>query len=233
MVVKKKGKIVMSISIGISCFFLAMVMFMQFKVVNQTDITSIENMRESELRAELSNWKEKYEDVVAKNEEVNKTLQEYRNKEKSDNETSDLLQKELEQINLELGKTDVEGEGITITLKETQNNDTAITADDLLVIVNALKLAGAEAISINEERIINTSDIVEINNSFIKINGQRILAPYVIKAIGPQTYLESSLLGSGGYVDELKNNGYEVSIEKSTKINITKYKDEIKSKYMQ
>ena len=233
MIVKKKGKIVMSISIGLSCFVLAMVMFMQFKVVNETDITSIENMRESELRAELSNWKDKYDDVNTRNEEVKKTIEEYTNKEKSDNETSKLLQKELEQINLELGKTDVEGEGITITLKETQNNDTAITADDLLVIVNALKLAGAEAISINEERIINNTDIVEINNSFIKVNGQRILAPYVIKAIGPQTYLESSLLGSGGYVDELKNNGYEVSIEKGSKISINKYEDEIKSKYMQ
>lgn len=233
MIAKKKGKIVMSISIGLSCFVLTMVMFMQFKVVNQTDITSIETMRESELRAELSNLKEKYEDVNTKNEEVNKTLQEYRNKEKSDNETSTLLQKELQQINIELGKTNVEGEGVTITLKETHNNDTTITADDLLVIVNALKLAGAEAISINEERIINISDIVEINNSFIKINGRRILAPYVIKAIGPQTYLESSLLGSGGYIDELKSNGYEVSIEKSSKISINKYADEIKSKYMQ
>ena len=132
-----------------------------------------------------------------------------------------------------LPEIDENNEGITITLKETQNNDTAITADDLLVIVNALKLAGAEAISINEERIINTSDIVEINNSFIKVNGQRILAPYVIKSIGPQTYLESSLLGSGGYADELRNNGYEVSIEKNSRISITKYEDEIKSKYMQ
>lgn len=233
MVIKKKGKIVMAISIGLSCFVLAMVMFMQFKVVDQTDITSIENMRESELRAELSNWKEKYEDVNTRNEELNKTLKEYQDKEKSDNETSKLLQTELNQINLELGKTDVKGEGITITLKETNNTDTAITADDLLVIVNSLKLAGAEAISINEERIINTTDIVEINNTFIKVNGQRILSPYVIKAIGPQVYLESSLLGNGGYVDELKKNGYDVTIEKGSKINIKKYEDELKSKYMQ
>lgn len=233
MIVKKKGKIVMAISIGLSCFVLAMVMFMQFKVVNQTDITSIENMRESELRAELSNWKEKYEDVNTRNEELNKTLREYQDKEKSDNETSKLLQTELAQINLELGKTDVKGEGITITLKETNNTDTAITADDLLVIVNSLKLAGAEAISINEERVINTTDIVEINNSFIKVNGQRILAPYVIKAIGPQSYLESSLLGNGGYADELKKNGYDVTIEKGSKISIKKYEDELKSKYMQ
>ena len=233
MVIKKKGKIVMAISIGLSCFVLAMVMFMQFKVVDQTDITSIENMRESELRAELSNWKEKYEDVNTRNEELNKTLKEYQDKEKSDNETSKLLQTELNQINLELGKTDVKGEGITITLKETNNTDTAITAGDLLVIVNSLKLAGAEAISINEERIINTTDIVEINNTFIKVNGQRILSPYVIKAIGPQVYLESSLLGNGGYVDELKKNGYDVTIEKGSKINIKKYEDELKSKYMQ
>ena len=220
---KKKGKVVMAISIGISCFALTMVMSMQFKVVDQTDITSIENMRESELRAELSNWKDKYEDVNTRYEEVDKTIKEYKNQEKSDNEKSKLLQAELSQINLELGKTDVTGEGITITLKETNNTDTAITADDLLVIVNSLKLAGAEAISINEERVINTTDIVEINNTFIKVNGQRILSPYIIKAIGEQTYLESSLLGNGGYVDELKKNGYEVTIEKNSKINIKKY----------
>ena len=233
MIVKKKGKIVMAISIGISCFALSMVMFMQFKVVNQTDITSIENMRESELRTELSNWKEKYEDVNTRYEEVEKTVQEYQDKEKSDNEKSKLLQTELKQINMELGKTDVTGEGITITLKETENNDTAITADDLLVIVNALKLAGAEAISINEQRIINMTDIVNVNDSVIYVNQQRILAPYVIKAIGDSTNLESTLLGNGGYIELLKNSGFDVTIEQDDNVTIPKYNKEITYKYMQ
>lgn len=233
MVVKKKRKIFMAVSIGLAALVLSMVMFMQFKVVNQTDLTSIENMRETELRGELSNWKSKYEEVDSRYQEVTKTMQEYKDKEKSDNETSDLLKSELDQINMQLGKTDVVGEGITITLKDTNNTDTAITADDLLVIVNSLKLAGAEAISINEERVVNSTDIVEISNSFIKVNGQRILAPYIIKAIGSQSYLESSLLGNGGYVDQLKTAGYDVTIEKSTKVNIGKYEDELTSKYMQ
>ena len=56
-------KIVMSITIGIACFALMLVMFMQFKVVQETDITSIETMRESELRLELSSWNEKYEEL--------------------------------------------------------------------------------------------------------------------------------------------------------------------------
>ena len=41
-----REKIVMSITIGIACLALMLVMFMQFKVVKQTDITSIESMRE-------------------------------------------------------------------------------------------------------------------------------------------------------------------------------------------
>ena len=223
----KKGKITMSIAISIACFVLVLVMSMQFKIVNQTDITAIENMRETELRTELANWKAKYEEIEAK-------IAEYQQTKQSNEETEKLVDTELEQVNMTLGKTDIEGEGIEVILRETENEEISnINAADLLVIVNALKLAGAEAISINDERIINMSDIVTINDTFVKINGQRILAPYVIKAIGNQTYLESALLGNGGYVDELKKIGQNVSIEKINKLKINKYNDEIKIKYMQ
>ena len=66
----KKGKITMTITIGIACFALVMVMTMQFKIVNETDITSIENMRETELRTELANWKQKYEETNTQYEEI-------------------------------------------------------------------------------------------------------------------------------------------------------------------
>lgn len=48
----KKGKKTMMVTIGIACFALSCVTFMQFKIVNETDITSIETMREGELRTE-------------------------------------------------------------------------------------------------------------------------------------------------------------------------------------
>lgn len=233
----KKGKITMAVAISIACFALVLVMSMQFKIVNQTDITAIENMRETELRTELANWKAKYEETEAQYQEITGKIKEYKETKQSNEETEKLVDTELEQINMTLGKTDVEGEGIEIILRETENDEMGnIKADNLLLIVNALKLAGAEAISINEERIINMSDIVTINtvnNSFIKVNGQRILAPYEIKAIGNQTYLESALLGNGGCVDELKKLGYNVSIEKVNKLKIIKYEDEMKTKYME
>ena len=230
----KKGKIPLTIVIAIACFSLVCVMCMQFKIVNQTNITAIENMRESELRTKLTNWKAKYEETEEKYQETQTMLEEYRQKKESNEETNELVEQELEQANMSLGTTDVEGEGIEVILRETENSEIGqINSSDLLAIVNALKLAGAEAISINDERIINMTDIFTINNSFIKVNGQRILAPYIIKAIGNQTYLESGLLGNGGYVDELKKLGHDISIEKINRLKILKYNDEITIKYME
>ena len=81
----KKGKITMIITIGISCFALSLIMSMQFKIVNETDITSIENMREAELRTELANWKSKYEETHEKYEEVLDKIEEYKKTSKYDN----------------------------------------------------------------------------------------------------------------------------------------------------
>lgn len=229
----KKGKITMTITMVIACFALALVMSMQFKIASETDITSIENMREAELRTELANWKSKYEEVNKKYEETTSKIDEYKQNKESNEDTEKLVDDELQQVNMQLGKVDVQGEGIEVTLRETDNEEISrITADDLILIVNALKVSGAEAISINDERIINMSDMVDINESFIKINGQRIVAPYIIKAIGNQSYLESSLISNGGPVDEMKKIGQDVSITKSNKVIVPKYNKEIKIKYM-
>ena len=73
----KKERLVMAITVGIACFALMLVMFMQFKVVKQTDITAIENMRESELRVELSSWKEKYDELKERHELITKEFSSY------------------------------------------------------------------------------------------------------------------------------------------------------------
>ena len=228
----KKGKMTMTITIGIACFALVTVMMMQFKVVNETDITEIENMQEAELKTELANWKTRYEEIDAQYEETTQRIEEYKSDEVSNNEASQLVREELEQTNTLLGLTDVHGEGIVITLKSGEGI-TAISADDLLIIVNALKFAGAEAISINDERIVNTTDIVDIlDGSFIKVNGQRILEPYVIKVIGNQSHMESAVTGNGGKVEELRTLGHHIAIEKDNDITIGKYNGEVETKYI-
>ena len=70
-----KGKLTITISIGLTAVIFATVMFAQFKTVEQTNITEIEAMRESELRTELSSWKAKYDEINLKYEEISKKVE--------------------------------------------------------------------------------------------------------------------------------------------------------------
>ena len=234
-----KEKLVMSITIGIACFALMLVMFMQFKVVQQTDITAIETMKESDLRLELKSWNEKYDELNGKYEELVSKINEYKTEKESDAQTAQLLQTELEQLNEELGKTDVEGEGIVIQLTDkggTQLSEDVlvdnITSRQLLTIINELFSAGAEAISLNGHRITAMTAIYEIGTEFIKVNGDKITSPYVINAIGNADYLKSAVSGKGGGVDELKELGHETSVDTSKKVKIEKYDKDMTSKYI-
>ena len=111
--------------------------------------------------------------------------------------------------------------------------ESSITADDLITLVNELRFAGAEAISINGVRIMPMTDIVDIDSYIIIKPSQRIVSPYVVKAIGNQTYLVSTLcLKNSGYVDKYNNSGKSVKLEKQRNIKITKYTGNMDIKYM-
>ena len=216
-----KDKIIMSTIIGLICALLVAVILTQFKIVEETDITGIQTAREEELQTMLSGWKTKYEEIEEKMLETNKKIEEYRETMNTDREAREVLQKELEQTNLEVGKTAVVGEGIIITLSN--NEEKEIEASDLRTLVNELKLAGAEAISINEKRILNMTEIVDVGGRIL-INEDRVVSPYVVKAIGDQTYLSSALsLKTSGFIDSYKKLGKTVEMRKENNIEIRAY----------
>ena len=239
-----REKIVMSITIGIACLALMLVMFMQFKVVKQTDITSIESMREEELRTELADYRKKYSEIQEKYEETINKITEYQTEKESDEKTAKLLQNELEELSTYLGMTDVQGEGITIILtdnggNELKNSDEKIVSVSSLDLLRVIRdLLSAEAISINDQRIIGNSDIFLIGSSgtpFIQVNGQRITSPYVIKAIGNKAYLESAVSISSSMLQALKEEGHGVEIQTSgynRPVVIKAYTGTIDKKYM-
>ncbi len=238
----KKGKITITITIGLACFVLVLIIFMQFKVVNQTDISSIDTMKEEELRTELSNWKAKYEEAEQKYKEITDTLKKYKEESTSSGKTKANLQEELDNLELLLGITDVEGKGIEILLKDPENmeaiekeehTEQRITASELMIIVNYLKDAGAEAISINNQRIVNKTDFTQINDTtYIKINSQMVTAPFTIKAIGDPEYLKASIIGTG-YINKIKGWGQTIEFNEPRKVTINKYNGTMDYKYIE
>lgn len=225
-----KEKVILSISIGCVALILTMVMFTQFKTIEQTDIVAIETMRETELRTELADWKAKYEEVGLKLEDTNQKLEEYHKQMTSEEDAVELLRKEVDEAHKFLGYTDVQGEGIIVTLED--NSLTNIDSSDLLSLVNELKLAGAEAIAINEERIVASTDIALINNRIVLVNGKRISGPYLVKAIGDMKYLESAITIKGGYIDSQKAYDKTISYRTESNLVINQYGGELKSEYI-
>ena len=187
-------------------------------------------MREAELREQISTWKSKYEEVNEKLTETNSKIEEYNAKIESNDEASELLDEELKKSNLLLGTTNVVGEGVVVTL--TDNQERQIQADNLVELINELRFAGAEAISINGVRILSMTDIVDIDSYILIKPRQRLISPYVVKAIGNQTYLTSTLcMKNSGFIDSNKNSGKTVTLEKQRNIKIPKYSENIDIKY--
>lgn len=226
----KRDKIVITVTISIMSVILFAVIFAQFKVVNEVDIAQIEYMSEQELKQSLIEWKEKYETTEEKVKETINKIEDYEEKLQTNDEARELVKKELAEAKQIFGLTDIEGEGIIVTLKDTEER--VYEYKDLLNLVNELRAAGAKAISINDHRIVNMSDIANVAYRYIIINNNRITSPYTIKVIGERTYLKSALTIKNGYMDLKEKDGYEISIQEKEKIKINKYSGKVELRYI-
>lgn len=228
----KKDKITISIIVFFVSIMLASSMFIQFRTVEKTNSMGIESMREDELRQEIMNWKTKYNEVDEKIQLNNQKIEEYTNIIQNNQQASELLDSELKEYNMLVGKTNVIGEGIVLNLVDT--SEQSFSASNLTYLVNELKYAGAEAISINNQRVINSTDIVSINNNqYILVNGERIVSPYEVKAIGNRDELDKILnFKYEGFVPYYKSKGYTIDISFQSNIRIPAYDKEITLKYI-
>lgn len=228
----KEGKGIMTVIIGIMCFILTALIFVQVRTISQTDISELETMRESELKTEITSLKTKYEETIQKIAEANDKILEYDEASVEGKQASELLLKELKETEDLLGINSVTGEGIII--KMSSNGEEQVNAEDLIELVNLLKNAGAEAISINEQRIVYDSYIVDINDkNCITIKGEHVMSPYTIKAIGNTTYLESAVSQKNyGYIDTKISEGKQVVLERATNIKIAEHTKGLEFEYV-
>lgn len=192
------------------------------------------NDTENGLRDQVLRWKERYDRVYAELDLAEKTLEAERKTSTSADSTSIEKQKRLKELNTYLGLTDVTGAGVIITVQDNTNSKFVTSRDlvhdgDLRAIVNEIKNIGAEAISINGQRIV-PSTVISCAGAIVRINGEPIGAPFVIEVIGNE-YLRNNLLRPGSFIDQY---GDEISItvEKSDNITIKKYNGVLTNKYI-
>ena len=223
----KQGKV--ALLLGIMCMFLTIGICIQIKTVNDSSTGVGKTQTENELRDSVLKWKERYETSYEEEEKKARELDRLREEALSQNNDSEDITGQLKDINILLGYSEVSGQGLIITLKDANAStvkgnatDYIVHDGDLLEVVNALKNAGAEAISINDQRIVNPTAITCAGN-IIKVNGDKLGSPFVIKAIGLTEKLNGALTMPGGYLELLENDGVQVKVEETSNIVIPKY----------
>ncbi len=231
-----ENKLKIGLILGTMCAFLTAGIVIQVKTVKSSVTTVGKTQTENELRDSVLRWKEKYNNAYEKLEKKETELEQLRKDVSNSNESGKGLSNKLEKYNLLLGRNDLIGKGVIITLKDGESRgiatDVIVHAEDILEVINSLKNAGAEAISVNNQRIISRTAISCVGN-VITINGEKVGPPFVIKAIGLPSQLFGGITMTGHYISKLEEAGVQVKVDQVDKdtIVIPKYEGIYKLEY--
>jgi uncharacterized protein YlxW (UPF0749 family) len=190
-------------------------------------LTTAEFKDANDQRLKLISDVERLEDD---NSQMRIKLETYREALKNDETTIDEIESELSRNSALAGSVKVKGNGIVITMQDGEmttgedkddvlNYLRTIHNTDMLKILNELRNSGAEAIAINGERILETSEVY-CSWAFITINGEKLPAPFVIEVIGDTDMLRSYLASDYGFVRMIGYRGVRVETRESESITI-------------
>lgn len=145
----------------------------------------------------------------------------------------------LESLKDEIGLTEKTGEGLEIILDDSisslresadATDENLVQASDLRDIVNVLNAADADAIAINNQRVISTSVISSLGN-FILINNSKTTPPFTITVIGDSDLILQRLLDESilpGIYEKLSKNNIIFKIYKKNIVKLDIYNSDLK-----
>lgn len=184
-------------------------------------------------------------DLRENNKEISQKLIEYNQSDEKHNKVMEDMKSQLKDYSDILGVTKSVGSGVIITISDGDydlKKDTKYEVDrrtlhsiDAAIVLNELKNAGAEAIALNNYRVlVDTS--VECNWAFITFNDNdktMEAQPFNFYAIGNPDELEAAILSEGSYINRLMTRKLKIKVEKSDEIIIPATTRIIEPQFMQ
>ena len=236
----KKEYIKAQISIGILCAALAFTVTTQCKSVkiNKTNMTLTKDQENNILREENATLKTKNADLDIKVKSLQNDVEAYRKAAEESGNYSDALISQLRRAEVMAGLSNVSGEGIKVTLSDSEKESTEedmvedfiIHDSDLRLVITELAAACAEAFSINGQRIVSVTPIRCVG-PVITINEVKTAPPFEICAIGDKKTLEAAVNMRGGIADVLSAYGIKVEVQTSDRVDIPMYTGAFENTY--
>lgn len=229
-----KGHIKAQIALGLVCAALTFAIATQIPSVTKNVATENKRLQRTEdLQMELSDEVKLNKDLEKQLLVAQGELSQYRNEAANSSDYAKILSDQLKRSEIMAGLTAVEGPGIVVTISDStanrlfaatpQENEMLIIHDsDLRMTISELAAAGAEAYSINGERIIGTTPIRCVG-PVITVNEKKMAPPFEITVIGDPKTLEAAVNMRGGLKDMFESVGNECSVEVVDKLVVPRF----------
>ncbi len=220
----KAKKVSRNISIALICVILGLALSWQFQSIrSNAKVMNLESQKKDDLVVKILNEQKNNENLRVKLNELQSQINKFESARGNSDENLKLLTDEIQKLKTVAGLTDVKGKGVTVIFaKEDSLN---VEDDDLLFVLNELRATDAQALAINDQRIIDTTE-VRVAGGYIMVNGRHVTPPYVIKAIVDPDNAVNALNMIGGALEKIKL-FIDVHVEKSDNIEIPKISEEL------
>lgn len=119
---------------------------------------------------------------------------------------------QVEVLNILTGSVAATGPGITVVVRDVAGDDVAAA---LLNGIEELRVAGAEAIEINDTVRVVASTSFTQKDGLVYVDGAALRSPYVIDAIGEPGTLSEAMVFRGGFVDSIEALEGSAAIERA------------------
>jgi uncharacterized protein YlxW (UPF0749 family) len=142
---------------------------------------------------------------------------------------TEAMGKELETLRIALGLKAMQGPGVVVRVEDPKSqpkggtNPIVVTYQDLVAVINELWAAGAEAISLNGQRITASTGISQVGGTVV-VNLQRLHGPFDIVAIGDPAVMQGALNIRGGLVESLRALGLTITINRRDTLTVPAFK---------
>ncbi|WP_067931567.1 DUF881 domain-containing protein [Alicyclobacillus kakegawensis] len=209
---RTRAKLALSLTVvAMVLGFMVTLQYRQTMLARVSDVTaSYTDERQKELADKVAQLERVNKDALKRLQNLNAEIAAYEKESAGADAQLTSIQQNLSRYRILAGTTPVEGPGISVTLMDGQYNGVGSVSDytthdwEINYVINELFTAGAEAVSINNYRVVADSGIFCIG-PVITVNNHRLVAPFQIQAIGDPAVLKGALEMQGGILDLLRN----------------------------
>lgn len=173
--------------------------------VRTTQQDALSAARTSDLIRILDDLSAQRERLTVEQEQLQATIAELETSADQAQVAREASRERVRNLRILAGVVPVTGPGVTLTLADPEG---VLEAGDVLDAVQELRDAGAEAISVDDERVVATTAIID-TAAGIAVGDTVLASPIDFQAIGDPDTLAAGLSFPGGVIESVREAGAE------------------------